>query len=550
MTSTVLFPYGLSNFEQIVTEGYVFVDKTNFLPLLEREVHFAAFLRPRRFGKSLFLSLLEYYYDKKHKSKFDTLFGKYYIGKKPTSLANQYRVLNFNFSGIDTNTRESSYEGFVFAVKKGILEFLKDNPIFSEKDKTWILENKGAEQLINAFFALYPTHEGKVYLLIDEYDHFTNEILLRDVEEFKESVSQNGYVRKFYEVIKNATQSGVVDRCFITGVSPITLDSLTIGFNILTHLTKSNQFHDLLGFTQEEVENLLTMTLQDKGRLPQIMEDLKTYYNGYKFHSEWKHTLYNSDMVLYFLREFRPEQTYPKQILDPNIMPDYGKIKKMFEVANWQENMEVLETILREGVMSSTEIYQFSFEKDFGKAEFINFLYYMGNLTLAGEDMAGMPLYKIPNMVIAELYWKYYTHILQQRAELPREEDKVLPAMIEMALGNEKNFFVLIQRALEALSNRDFQKFDEKYVKMLIVAYGIQAGVFYITTERELSAGKYVDIEMFVRPNNNKKHYQYVLEVKYLKSATKKKLNECQKMAEMQLKGYIETDELLKSKEN
>ena len=234
MKQEVFFPYGLSNFEQVSSNGYVFVDKTYLIPALEKE-HFVSYLRPRRFGKSLFLSVLEYYYDILHKDKFEKLFGKYYIGQHPTSLANSYRILNFNFSGINTDTRESSQQGFNFSVESSLIGFMKRYNCFTENEMNYVLGHD-AEEMLNRFFYYYPK-DYSIYLLIDEYDHFTNEILYRNINEFKDSVSKNGYVRKFYEVIKTATQQGVVDRVFITGVSPITLDSLTSGFNIITHLT-------------------------------------------------------------------------------------------------------------------------------------------------------------------------------------------------------------------------------------------------------------------------------------------------------------------------
>ncbi len=546
----IKFPYGLSNLEQIATENYVFVDKTPFIELLEQDAaRLVSFLRPRRMGKSLFVSVLEYYYDIKEKDKFNKIFGNYYIGRKPTRLANAYYVLKMDFSGIDTQTYESSFQGFLKKIKAAFEKFMTKYPFFDEKTKEKIFAETSPVTCASLFFLNAEIAKLKIYLIIDEYDHCTNEILLRDLAEFKNSVSKDGYVRKFYEIVKTATQSGVVDRFFITGVSPITLDSFTSGFNIVTHLTKSNRFHDMMGFSETEVQGLLEPVLEEKSRLEEIMGDLRKYYNGYKFHTEVPNTLYNSDMVLYFLNEFQHSQKYPKQILDPNIMPDYGKIKKMFEVANLKGNLEVLEKILKDKEISCPQIFQFNFEKNFGRTEFVNFLYYMGNLTLKGENEAGVPVFKIPNFVIAELYWEYYANVLQERAEMPYEADRVQPAVTELALGNEKPFFDLVQNALEILSNRDFQKFDEKYVKMLIIAYAMQGAVFHIISERETSEGGYVDIEMYIRPNNSKKHIQYVFEVKYLAKGASKKIKELQAEAEKQLRKYLETDEILQNKE-
>ncbi|MCS6832810.1 MAG: AAA family ATPase, partial [Flammeovirgaceae bacterium] len=185
---SVFFPYGLSNFAQVVSQGYVYVDKTEYIALMEKQQErFIAYLRPRRFGKSLFLSTLEYYYDIAHKERFEELFSPYYIGQHPTPLANSYRILSFNFSGIDTSTRESSRQGFNMSVRASLKQFCKNYAIFSEEEIKDIFTPTDAEKILTSFFRLYTKEKIPIYLLIDEYDHFTNEILLRDIQEFKES---------------------------------------------------------------------------------------------------------------------------------------------------------------------------------------------------------------------------------------------------------------------------------------------------------------------------------------------------------------------------
>ncbi|PKQ69712.1 AAA family ATPase [Raineya orbicola] len=551
MNSQVFFPYGISNFEKIVRENLVFVDKTNYLPLLENYSNIA-FLRPRRFGKSLFVSLLEHYYDINRKEKFQELFGKYYIGKNPTSLANSYRILFFNFSAIDTRTSESSYRDFLNSIKISVRDFLIGYGLLSLREAREILDEPTPEIILRSFFGFYEKNHfnHKIYLLIDEYDHFTNEILIRDLQEFKETVSLNGYVRKFYEAIKNATQQGVVDRFFITGVSPITLDSLTSGFNIVRHLTHEKDFEAMMGFTESEVRNLLGLVLQDKRQEEAVLNDMRRYYNGYRFYPSSQENIYNSDMVLYFLDHFKQQQQYPRQMLDPNIAPDYGKLKAMFEVANWQENVKVLNDVLEKGYVDTQMILQFSFEKHFGRKEFINFLFYLGNLTIQETDITGTILFKIPNQVIAELYWQYYAEILQEQANLPAEADLVLSAVREMAIsGKTESFFTLVQKLLQHLSNRDFIRFDEKHIKMVLMAYFIQSNIFWVQSEREISGGGYVDLELFIRPNNPFKHHQFAIELKYLKKEETHLLQSTMQEAKEQILHYYQQDTLLKSKE-
>ncbi|WP_448530371.1 AAA family ATPase [Raineya sp.] len=551
MSEKVFFPYGISNFAQIVTQNYVYVDKTAYLELFEKsQEKFVIYLRPRRFGKSLFLSLLEHYYDLNRKNEFESLFAKYYIGKNPTAFANSYRILFFNFSAVDTTSYQKSYEGFLDEVRSKIKAFQRYYEVFDKDDFQDIISQKSPEKILRNFCNLYPDRKTKVFLLIDEYDHFANEILLRNIDEFKKSVSLNGYVRKFYEAIKNGTQLGVIDRFFITGVSPITLDSLTSGFNIVKNLTHHKEFEVMMGFSEKEVKDLLSLVLKNKRKQSQVLKDLQSYYNGYNFYPMSRENIYNSDMVLYFLDNFKQQGQYPRQMLDPNIAPDYGKLKAMFQVANWQANVSVLEEVLETGIVESEQIYQFSFEKAFGRKEFVNFLFYLGNLTFGKIYPNGMIAFKIPNKVISELYWQYYSEILQNQAHLQNLQDDVQRAVSEMSLsGNSQKFFSLIERLLQNLSNRDFRQFDEKYVKLAMMAYLVQANIFDVRSEREMSGGGYLDLRLFIKPNNPFKHHQFVIELKYLKKEQTYLLSETLQEAKNQILSYYRQDKVLQSKE-
>jgi hypothetical protein len=547
------YPYGISNFEQLIKEKFILIDKTPFIELLEENETYVSYLRPRRIGKSLFVSILQYYYDLKHRDKFQDIFGNTYIGQNPTPLANSFRVLKFDFSGIDTRSQASTESGFLSNLRSALDGFMEKYHLFEEEKIQQILRKDTPADLMRALFEAYRNLENApaIYLLIDEYDHFTNEILWRDLVEFRTSVSQDGYVRKFYENIKIATQEGIVARFFITGVSPITLDSLTSGFNIVTHLTHAEEFHDMMGFTEEEVGELLDMCLEATSRRQAILQDLKMWYNGYKFNVEVENTIYNANMTLFFLQEFKKKQQYPRLMLDPNIMPDYGKLKKMFEVANFEENVEVLQEILANGVVESEQIYQFDFSKPFGKTAFVNFLYYLGNLTIQGDNLYGNGIiYTIPNQVIKELYWQYYAFVLQQRAEFEYEEDGVKTAIFAASGGNITPFLRLVEKSLKVLSNRDFQRFDEKYVKMLVIAYSTQGNAFHVISERETTTGGYIDLEMYIRPNNRKTHAQYVFEIKYIKKEQESAFETIKESAKNQLLAYLQNDQILQSKQD
>jgi hypothetical protein len=546
----VKFPYGISNFEILSRDGYIFVDKTHFIEILEAEERYSIFLRPRRFGKSLFISILEYYYDINQKHKFNEIFANYYIGKHPTPKANAYRILKFDFSGIDTQNEEITFKSFLNRIQKVIETFIQKYKLCNDKATDEIISGSTPAMIMNNFFEKYKLNFDNIpiFLLIDEYDHFTNEILIRDLKEFKRSVSQDGYIRKFYETLKIATQQGFIDRFFITGVSPITLDSLTSGFNIGKHLSLNPIYHDMMGFRLIEVQNLLNLTLVNNELIPPILLDLQKWYNGYKFSVDATESLFNPDMILYFLDHFKNHHKYPLQMLDPNIMPDYSKIMKLFHVANYLNNIEVLEQILENGKISCELIYQFNFEQPFDKTAFVNLLFYLGNLTLDGmNELLNYPNFVIPNYVIARLFWQYYALVLQNLASFEYDTNSIHEAIVACAYGNIGKFFQFIQILLEGLSNRDYQKFNEKYVKAVIMSYLHHASFYYIRSEREIGNHGYVDLEILQHPNKKTQAMQYAMEIKYLKQNEAHKLNLTMENAKNQLKNYVKFDKELQN---
>jgi len=319
-------PYGESNFTTIIKGGYFYQDRTEYIRYLEEKTpKYIYYLRPRRFGKSLFVSLLHHYYGIEHQTEFKDLFGKLTIGKNPTPLANQYVVLSFEFSRIQTNTAENTFNGFLKNVKEGVAIFLnKYTTFFPASTHNKILNNKHPNEVLKALFLQYTLNNQKkelpkIYLLIDEYDHFANELISFDFDYFSKAVTENGFVRKFYETIKTATRDTIVDRLFITGVSPITLDSMTSGFNIGTNLSLRPALHAMMGFKQAEVRDILKGIGIENGQLAETLKDLKAWYNGYLFNTRAKESIYNPDMVLYFAQQFQAENYYPDELLDPNI---------------------------------------------------------------------------------------------------------------------------------------------------------------------------------------------------------------------------------------
>jgi hypothetical protein len=542
----VKLPYGISNFESLVSKGAFYVDRTTYIKQLENlsEVYLF-FLRPRRFGKSLWISILQHYYGVEYKDKFKTLFGKYYIGKNPTSLANSYLMLKFDFSGIDTNSQENTYAVFFSKVKKGIEQFLKVyTEYFPEKIKKDILSQTAPEIMLDSLFThSQGTDIPKIYIIIDEYDHFTNELISFRLHEFKAIVGAEGFVRSFYERIKTATGDGVVDRFFATGVAPITLDSMTSGFNIGSNISRSPAFNEMMGFTEYEVKEILTISGVGDDELKEMMEEIQRWYNGYLFHHRGKKRLYNSDMVLYFAKEYQQNQRYPENLLDTNISSDYGKIGKLFRIGSEESSRwSTLQDLLDGKTVSAKLTEQFSFDRRFDKDDFLSLLFYMGLITIKDSDLSELNL-QIPNEVIRELYYQYFLEQLNLQNNLELSNPDVRNTILELAKHNNPQPLIkLLENTLGQLSNRDWPGFDEKHLKAILIAYLHTVGIYHIKSEPELDQ-KYPDLLIRRRPPYAPPH-QFMIELKFLH---KKDINKTETVANQgrnQLKTYLQSEEI------
>ena len=442
-------PNGISNYEELIEDGYYYVDKTLYIEKLEKLTDKRImFLRPRKFGKTLFTSMLENYYDVKKKEKFERLFAETYIGKNPTELKNKYHILKFNFSGIDTSDNESTIKGFkskvISSIKVFAEEYGLDFFINSEDEAENILDN-----LFKAF--KIQRNSEKIYVIIDEYDHFANELLGFNTNQFKNLVSKNGKVRKWYEILKEGTES-VVDRIFITGVAPITLDSLTSGFNISSDITRDEEFNEMIGFTKEEVVEIMESQNISKENQENILPIMKENYDGYMFSIYGKEKIYNSNMCLYFLNSYVRLNRIPEQLIDVNIASDYSKLGKMLDLCKGEEREKVIEkTVSGEGIISEITA-KFNPAMEFTEKDLVSMLYYLGYLTIEGEEV-GYPKLNIPNKVMKEIYSEYFLKILKDEISVDIIENYSEMAR-EIALeGKIDKIVELLQKYLENLSN-------------------------------------------------------------------------------------------------
>ena len=532
-------PYGISNYEELVTENYYYVDKTKYIEKLEElPEKRIMFLRPRKFGKTLFTSVLENYYDKNKKESFEKLYGNTYIGKNPTKLKNSYCILRFNFSGINTENEETTMKGFKEKVTISIEGFTKKYGIEFYINPEQTVEGM-TRSLIEAFKIQKP--QEKIYIIIDEYDHFANELLGFNTEQFRNLVSKNGKVRKWYEILKEGTET-VVDRIFITGVAPITLDSLTSGFNIGTDITQDEEFNEMIGFTEEELKKILKnqeISLKEQEKIIPIM---KENYDGYKFCLKAKNQIYNSNMCLYFLSRYIRLGEIPDKLIDTNIASDYSKIGKMLDLCKGENRLEILRKTVQGEPIVNTIVEKFNPAIEFTENDMISMLYYLGYLTISGE-LVGIPELTIPNKVMKEIYADYFMQMMDKEAEFRIDNNANQEILIQLAKeGRIDKIVEILKIYLNNLSNRDLIKFDEKYIKLIFYCIAMNIKAYSTKSEMEVNRN-YPDILLV--PRDSSKGYKAVMvEFKYIKKGEVAKLEDKQKEAREQIERYSSFEDI------
>ena len=514
-------PYGQSDFERIRTENYVYVDKTRFIEMLENEpTKYQFLIRPRKFGKSLFLSMLKHYYDVCYAGQFDTIFGDLYIGKNPTPKRNSFFVIRFSFSGLDTSSVEDFKGSFAVAIRSSIQRFLTEhrfilNKYEELKKEAWKINH--VRGYIEYALDIIDDFGKKAYIIIDEYDHFANDLIALGTNlsyaQYKELIWANGVVRDFYETLKDNTEK-VIDTIFITGITPIMLDDVTSGFNISNNLSNDLRYSEILGFTEDEVEFLIDECDIDRTK---ITIDRKFLYNGYLFHQDAENKLYNPSMVLYILYKTNVTVGEIKELIDDNLKTDYGRVKQLLKKA---ENLNDLEYIIERTQIHAEVINRFSIDKIHESKNFLSLLYYMGLVTIAKGEKSGEALLKIPNYSIKTMYWEYMENIIMERnPEMLFSSRVIYDDLLTMALDGEyKPFFDSFQQNfVSQISNRDLENFSEKNIKFLLLSILFQTNYYLPVSELENSKG-YSDIYLQRRSNlYPKMQMDWIWEIKYVR---------------------------------
>ncbi|RGK65306.1 AAA family ATPase [Bacteroides xylanisolvens] len=545
-----LLPYGMMNFADIRLDNYYYVDKTSFIPVIEQSDRFFFFIRPRRFGKSLTLNMLQHYYDVRTRDKFDALFGDLYIGKHPTRDRNSYLVLYLNFSGISGelhNYRQgldahcnTSFDYFcdIYAeyLPKGIKEVLN--------------EKAGAVEQLDYLYHQCELAGQQIYLFIDEYDHFTNAILsdAESIHRYTEETHKEGYLRAFFNRVKAGTYSSI-KRCFITGVSPVTMDDLTSGFNIGTNYSLTPKFNAMMGFTEDEVREMLTYYSTKAPfhhTVDELIELMKPWYDNYCFAQECydQPTLYNSNMVLYFVKNYIDNNgKAPRNMIESNIRIDYEKLRMLIRKdKEFAHDASIIQTLVSQGYITGELKDGLPAANIVDSDNFVSLLYYFGMLTVSGT-FEGKTKLIIPNQVVRE---QLYTYLLNtyNEADLSfsnHEKDELSSALAYR--GAWQSYFDYIADCLKRYaSQRDKQK-GESFVHGFTLAMTAQNRFYRPISEADTQSG-YVDIFLSpmleIYPDMS---HSYIIELKYAKyKDPESRVEELRAEAIAQANRYADTD--------
>ncbi|MFN0123961.1 MAG: AAA family ATPase [Blastocatellia bacterium] len=500
-------PYGIADFYKLVTENYYYADRTSAIPHIEAAGAQLLFLRPRRFGKSLLLSMLENYYDLARADEFDRLFGQLDIGKNPTPSRNQYFVLKLDFSVVAASgdvdqVRRALHEHINIQIESLNFRYQKHLP------QPVTINPDNAIASLEGLLAIVSLTSHKLYLLIDEYDNFANEILMgphiQNKARYEALLQGEGALKTFFKTVKSGATGRGIDRVFITGVSPIVLTDMTSGYNVAKNIYLAEEFDSLCGFTETEVRQAIGEITMGCG-LPataasEALTQMRTYYNGYRFSGAQPDQVYNPTLALYYMDHYQRRCQPPENLLDSNLSMDRGKLsyiaslpggdKILVGALNDDEELAVRKLADRFGVED-----MLTARRD---ATFMaSLLYFFGVLTQAGRGPRGDLRLRIPNLVTRKLYAERL-----QAQLLPEPADQDAAERATNALLRTGDLQPLCdfmeQRYLRVLDNRDYRLANELTVKMAFLTL-LFDDLLYIMDSETAAGRRYADLTMIVR---------------------------------------------------
>lgn len=512
-----LLPYGVADFVTVIEQNLYYVDKTMFIPELEKQPRNLFFIRPRRFGKSIFLSMLYSYYDCTQSHKFQSLFGNLWIGQHPTPLQGKYQVLFLDFSQITGNidkleTKFNSY----FSIN--LDAFVRQYSDYYQAEMEEILAQEDFEEKMELIFKAAKAHQYHLYLIIDEYDNFTNVILNERGEKVYHAITHaDGFYRDVFKKFK-----GNFERIFMMGVSPVTLDDVTSGFNIGWNISIKPEFDEMLGFSTTDVVEMFTY-YKTHGSIPAdsdidaIVNDMKPWYDNYCFAKQAlkkKTRMFNCDMVLYYLRNYMDAGCPPEEMIDPNTRTDYGKMKKLLQFDKLDGERKGIIRKIAEEEQIVTQLYESFSAYQIPKAEiFPSLLFYYGMLTIKGTRGSKLIL-GIPNNNVRKQYYGYLEEEYQAKAYV--DVNQLTDYYYDMAYDGkwEEGLRFMADAYAKVSSVRDGIE-AERNLQGFFMAY-LNLNDYYITApELELNHG-YCDFFLLPDLTHYASQHSYILELKVL----------------------------------
>ena len=511
-------PYGINDFEAIVEQNQYYVDKTMYLPLLENQPSNIFFIRPRRFGKSIFLSMLHAYYDCSKKEKFQTLFGDLWVGKHPTPLQGRYQVLHLDFSyvGGSIDKLEENFDMYLRVKLDGFMRIYQEFYLTDFKEK--FFKTDSATEKLALLQDETATKGIPLYLIIDEYDNFTNTVLNEQGENVYWAITHaDGFYRDVFKKFK-----GMFERIFITGVSPVTLDDVTSGFNIGWHISTKPEFNQMLGFSMEEVRKMFAY-YKEVGGIPAtsdieaMIDEMKPWYDNYCFSKnalETQSKVFNCDMVIYYLRNYMDYGQAPDQMIDPNTRTDYNKMKKLLQLDKLDGDRKgIIRTIAETGQIVTTLEETFPASRLTNPQTFTSLLFYYGMLTIK-DTFGDMLILGIPNNNVRKQYYGYLLEQYQEEKFVDLTQMKIL--FTYMALeGKWRDALEAMAKAYEDVSSVRDGIESERNLQGFFMAYLNLNNYYYTAPELELNHG-YCDFFLLPNLTHYATKHSYILELKVL----------------------------------
>ena len=511
-------PYGINDFEAVIEQNQYYVDKTMYLPLLENQPSNIIFIRPRRFGKSIFLSMLHAYYDCSKKEKFQTLFGDLWVGKHPTPLQGRYQVLHLDFSyvGGSIEKLEENFNMYLRVKLDGFMRIYQEFYLTDFKEK--FFKSDSATEKLALLQDETATKGIPLYLIIDEYDNFTNTVLNEQGEKVYWAITHaDGFYRDVFKKFK-----GMFERIFITGVSPVTLDDVTSGFNIGWHISTKPEFNQMLGFSLEEVRKMFAY-YKEVGGIPAtsdievMIDEMKPWYDNYCFSEDAlknQSKVFNCDMVIYYLQNYMDRGEAPKQMIDPNTMTDYNKMKKLLQLDKLDGDRKgIIRTIAETGQIVTSLENTFPASRLTNPQTFTSLLFYYGMLTIK-DTFGDMLILGIPNNNVRKQYYGYLLEQYQEEKFVDLTQMKIL--FTYMALeGKWRDALEAMAKAYENVSSVRDGIESERNLQGFFMAYLNLNNYYYTAPELELNHG-YCDFFLLPNLTHYSTKHSYILELKVL----------------------------------